>query len=53
VREGLLELNHQRYAEEVRAGPHEKKAGKKGGKPGKAKKGAAKGKKDTRQMTMY
>ena len=49
----LLELNHQRYAEEVRQGLHEKKAGKKGGKPGKGKQGAAKGKKDTRQMTMF
>ena len=47
VLDQLLALNHERYAEEVAAGLHEKKKGK-GGKRKKAAK-----KKDERQMKMF
>ena len=48
----LLQLNHERYAEEVRQGLHEKKKKRSSRKGGRRKKGTS-NKKDERQMEMF
>ena len=49
----LLALNHERYAEEVRQGLHEKKGKKQARRRGKRKKTASKKTSNDKQMTLF